>query len=280
MILLAGLVRTPNSALHETGKSLLFERGPVVDPYLVTTDPQLHAIGPLVDRLRRSDTLSETEIAALAGVISDCRDYPNRAVVARPHEHLEKSQLLVSGFVARQTELPNGRRQILAIHVPGDFLDLHGLLLKSLDHEVVTLSPARLAEAPHPILREMTSEHPHLARLLWFSTMVDAAIHREWIASLGRTAAGRIAHLFCELQTRLEVVGLADSHEFALPLTQIDLADATALTPVHVNRTLRHLRESGIVDFRTGQVSIGDLNALQRIAGFNPDYLYLEQEPR
>ncbi|WP_253716943.1 Crp/Fnr family transcriptional regulator [Sphingomonas sp. AP4-R1] len=246
----------------------------------MTNAHPLGVIGPLVDRLRRSDTLSETEISALAGVISDVRDYANRAVVARPHEHLEKSQLLISGLVARQTELPNGRRQILAIHVPGDFLDLHGLLLKSLDHEVVTLSPARLAEAPHPVLREMTSEHPHLARLLWFSTMVDAAIHREWIASLGRTAAGRIAHLFCELQIRLEVVGLADTHEFALPLTQIDLADATALTPVHVNRTLRHLREGGIVDFRSGHVSIGDLNALRRIAGFNPDYLYLEQEPR
>jgi CRP-like cAMP-binding protein len=246
----------------------------------VTNDLQLHAIGSLVDRLRRSDTLSEVEVDALAGVISDVREYPNRAAVARTHEPLDKSQLLISGFVARQTELPNGRRQILAIHVPGDFLDLHGLLLKSLDHEVVTLSPARLAEAPHPVLREMTSEQPHLARLLWFSTMVDAAIHREWIASLGRTAAGRIAHLFCELQTRLEVVGLADAREFPLPLTQIDLADATALTPVHVNRTLRHLRESGIVDFRSGQVSIGDLNALRRIAGFKPDYLYLEQQPR
>ncbi|PZU08204.1 Crp/Fnr family transcriptional regulator [Sphingomonas sp.] len=246
----------------------------------MTSDPRFAPIGPLIDRLRRSDTISDTEIAALAAVITECRDYPNRATVARPHEHLEKSQLLVEGFVARQTELPNGRRQILAIHVPGDFLDLHGLLLKSLDHEVVTLSPARLAEAPHPLLREMTSEHPHLARLLWFSTMVDAAIHREWIASLGRTAVGRIAHLLCELQMRLEVVGLADAHGFALPLTQIDIADATALTPVHVNRTLRHLRENGIVDFRAATVSIGDLAALRRLAGFSSDYLYLERQPR
>ncbi|MDO6412780.1 Crp/Fnr family transcriptional regulator [Sphingomonas sp. BIUV-7] len=246
----------------------------------MTDDPKLDAIGSLIARLRRSDMISENEVAALAGLISVCRDYPARAVVARPREHLEKSQLLVEGFVARQTELPNGRRQILAIHVPGDFLDLHGLLLKSLDHDVVTLSPARLAEAPHAILRETTAQYPHVARLLWFSTMVDAAIHREWIASLGRTAAGRIAHLFCELQLRLEVVGRADADGYALPLTQIDIADATALTPVHVNRTLRHLREAGIVDFRTGHVAIGDLPALRRIAGFRPDYLYLEQQPR
>lgn len=213
-------------------------------------------------------------------MISNVRDYPSRAMITRPRVPLDRSQLLVDGFVARQTELPNGRRQILAIHVPGDFLDLHGLLLKTLDHEVVALSPARLAEAPHSALRDVTAEHPHLSRLLWFSTMVDAAIHREWIASLGRTAAGRIAHLLCELQIRLEVVGRADQSEFALPLTQVDLADATALTPVHVNRTLRHLRENGIVDFRSGIVTIGDLQALRRVAGFDPGYLYLKQEPR
>lgn len=246
----------------------------------MTANLHLDAIGSLVARLRRSDDVSDVELAALESVVARQRDYANRAVIVRPHQPLDKSLLLIDGFVARQTELPNGRRQILAIHVPGDFLDLHGLLLKSLDHEVVALSPTRLAEAPHQRLREMTSEHPHVARLLWFSTMVDAAIHREWIASLGRTAAGRIAHLFCELQTRLEVVGRADAHEYALPLTQIDLADATALTPVHVNRTLRHLREGGIVDFKAGQVSIGDLKALRRIAGFRPDYLYLDREPR
>ena len=246
----------------------------------MTKDIDLTNIRSLLDRLSRSDIIDAPEVAALAGMISGTRDYPSRAMITRPRVPLDRSQLLVEGFVARQTELPNGRRQILAIHVPGDFLDLHGLLLKTLDHEVVALSPARLAEAPHTTLREVTAEHPHLARMLWFSTMVDAAIHREWIASLGRTAASRIAHLLCELQIRLEVVGRADSHEFALPLTQVDLADATALTPVHVNRTLRHLRENGIVDFRSGIVVIGDLNALRRVAGFDPDYLYLRQEPR
>ena len=246
----------------------------------MTTDPQHDAISSLIARLRRSDDVSESEVAAIASVIAGRRDHAARATIVRPYQPVDKSLLLMEGFVARQTELPNGRRQILAIHVPGDFLDLHGLLLKSLDHEVVALSPTRLAEAPHGRLRDVTGEHPHIARLLWFSTMVDAAIHREWIASLGRTAAGRIAHLFCELQTRLEVVGLADASGYALPLTQIDLADATALTPVHVNRTLRHLREGNIVDFRTGQVVIGDLDALRRVAGFRPDYLYLEREPR
>lgn len=258
----------------------LRKRRLVVVPPRVNNDSIHEPIGALVARLRRSDTVSDAEVAVLRGVISNLRSHANRAVVVRPHEHVEKSLLLIDGFVARQTELPNGRRQILAVHIPGDFLDLHGLLLKSLDHEVVTLSAATLAEAPHDRLRDVTGHEPHLGRLLWFSTMVDAAIHREWIASLGRTAAGRIAHLFCEFQTRLEVVGLADRREYALPLTQIDLADATALTPVHVNRTLRHLRESGIVDFRAGQVSIGDLDALQRIAGFRPDYLYLDRQPR
>lgn len=246
----------------------------------MSTDLSFDAVGPLVERLRRSDMLTDVEVVALAGTIAQTRNYSARTIVTKPRAPLDKSLLLIDGFVARQTELPNGRRQILAIHVPGDFLDLHGLLLKSLDHEVMTLAPTRLAEAPHAGLRRVTNDEPHLSRLLWFLTTVDAAIHREWIASLGRTAAGRIAHLFSELQIRLEVVGRADRKGYPLPLTQVDIADATALTPVHVNRTLRHLRESGIVDFKAGQVVIGDLAALHRIAGFHPDYLYLRQEAR
>jgi len=242
----------------------------------VTAHLHPDVIDALVARLRRSDDVSDAEVTALRSVIAREREYPNRAVIVRPGQPLDKSLLLLDGFVARQTELPNGRRQILAIHVPGDFLDLHGFLLKSLDHDVVALSQTRLAEAPHDRLREVTSEHPHVSRLLWFSTMVDAAIHREWISSLGRTAAGRIAHLFCELQTRLEVVGRADSRGYTLPLTQIDLADATALTPVHVNRTLMALEADGLIRRNKRVIHIIDWKKMAKVADFQPRYLHLD----
>lgn len=236
--------------------------------------------GSLLTRLRRADQISEAEGESLASVVAGIDAYAPRATVCRSHVNQEVSKLLIDGFVSRQCTLLDGRRQILAIHVPGDFVDLHAFVLKYLDHDVVALTPARLANVPHDALRKLTNAEPHLARMLWFATAVDAAIHREWIASLSRSAMARVAHLFCELRVRLEVVGLADRSGYALPLTQIDLADATSLTPVHVNRTLRQMREAGLLDFRGGRVEIGDLDGLIRIASFDPRYLYLDRSAR
>ena len=133
----------------------------------------------------------------------------------------------------------------------------------------------------HDRLKALTEEFPHLTRLYWFMTNLDAAIHREWVLSLGRRSAlARVAHLFCELQVKLGIVGLADESGYALGLTQADLAECLGLTPVHVNRTLRQLREGGLVEFRGGRVAIGDLAGLRRAAEFDPAYLYLDRRPR
>ncbi len=117
--------------------------------------------------------------------------------------------------------------------------------------------------------------------MLWFSTLLDAAIHRERILSIGRRSAlARIAHLLCELNLRLEVVGLAKSGRYLLPLTQGDIADATGLTPVHVNRMLKQLRDQQLLTFRGGEVTIHEWDRLQRVAEFSSFYLYLERRPR
>jgi CRP-like cAMP-binding protein len=166
------------------------------------------------------------------------------------------------------------------MHVPGDFVDLHSLLLKRLDHDVVALTKIRVALVPHVVLRRLTETEPHLARMLWLLTVIDAAIHREWIGRLGHSAAVRIAHLLCELQARFGVVGLATPEGFPIDLTQSDLGDMTGLTPVHVNRTLRKLREAGLAVVRDGYASIPDLPRLRDFAGFDPTYLYLENQPR
>ena len=182
---------------------------------------------------------------------------------------------------AETLDLADGQRQIMEVHVPGDFLDLHSFLLKRLEHNVGSLTPVRIALVPHDALRQITEDHPHLARLLWFSTLLDAAIHRERILSVGRrSAVARIAHLICELKLRLEVIGLSDGSRFALPLTQTDLADASGLTAVHVNRMLKRLRDDDLLTFRGGEVTIHDWDRLQRVAEFSADYLYLERRPR
>jgi hypothetical protein len=119
------------------------------------------------------------------------------------------------------------------------------------------------------------------SRGFWFATNLDACIHREWEVSLGRrTAIERTAHLLCELQARMLVVGLADDTGFALPLTQAELSECLGLTSVHVNRVLRELRERGLVEFRNARVTLLNLAGLQTIAEFDPAYLYLEKRVR
>jgi CRP-like cAMP-binding protein len=130
-------------------------------------------------------------------------------------------------------------------------------------------------------LTRITEKEPHLARLLWLSTLMDAAVQRERILSIGRRSAlGRIAHLMCELFVRFGVVGQVEGQSFRLPLTQLDLADATGLTSVHVNRMLRELRSKELMTFRNAVVEIHDLEGLERVAEFDRSYLFLESQPR
>ena len=234
----------------------------------------------LIRAIERRDTLSPTERGALADAIAEERFYAQGDTLIRAGVSAEYSTLLLEGVLGRVFYMQEGKRQIVAAHVPGDFADLHSMLLKRLDHDVVALSEVRVALVPHAVLRRLTETEPHLARMLWMLTVIDAAIHREWTGRLGHSAAVRIAHLLCELHARLSAVGLATPEGFATNLTQADLGDMTGLTPVHVNRTLRKLREAKLAFMRDGFASIPDLARLREFAGFDPTYLYLEKRPR
>ena len=232
-------------------------------------------------KLRARDDIGADEEQAIRSAVSEYRDIPSDRTFIRAGEELSYSTLLLDGLMCRYKDLRDGQRQISELHVAGDFADLHSFTLKRLDHNVMALTPCRVAIVPHNNLKEITARHPHLTRVYWFSTNLDAAIHREWELSLGRRSAlARVAHLFCELRVRLGIVGLAEDAGYHLPLTQADLAECLGLTSVHVNRTLKELRQQGLVAFRSGRVAIGDLAALQKTAEFDPAYLYLERRPR
>lgn len=236
--------------------------------------------GLLIRAIERRDCLSERERAALEEAVGEVRIHPIGDTLIRAGAPAEFSTLLIGGLLGRVYYMSEGKRQIVALHVPGDFVDLHSLLLKRLDHDVVAMSEVRVALFPHAALRRLTETEPHLSRMLWLLTVIDGAIHREWTGRLGHSAAVRIAHLLCELQARLTVVGQATPEGFAIDLTQADFGDMTGLTPVHVNRTLRKLREAGLAVVRDGYASIPDLARLREFAGFDPTYLYLERQPR
>lgn len=226
-------------------------------------------------RVKARHAISDAEEAAIRGLIGEVRDHPARKVLAEPGQELFASTLVLKGLICRYKDLSEGQRQITQIHIAGDFADLHSFTLKKLDHSLMTLTPTKIALVPHAKLAEITERFPHLTRVYWFSTNLDAAIHREWEVSLGRrTAVARCAHILAELRFRLELVGLADQHGYDLPISQIDLSECLGLTAVHVNRSLRKLREDGVATFRTGRVEIRDLAALERIGEFDPAYLY------
>jgi CRP-like cAMP-binding protein len=232
-------------------------------------------------KLKARDSVSDEEERVLGDAVLRIADVPADKIVVRAGEELSFSILLLDGLMCRYKDLRNGERQIMELHVAGDFLDLHSFLLKRLDHSVMSLVPSRIAIVPHDRLAAITRDHPHLTRLLWLTTLLDSAIHREWLVSLGRrTALGRIAHFLCEMHARLDVVGLADPTGFPLRITQTDLAECLGLTSVHVNRILRQLREMGLATFRDSRVEILDHEGLKRAGEFSLDYLHIERRPR
>ena len=221
--------------------------------------------------------MTEEERQVVEDAITEVRTIPPRTQIVRRGVTATTSSLLIEGHACRYMDDRDGQRQLVAIHVAGDFIDLHAFPMKRLDHDVASIDQVRIAIYDHRTLEAITAQHPRLTRFLWFSTLLDAAMHREWIFRLGRLGAeGRLAHFFCETHARLKMVGLVDGPRFSLPLTQSDLAEACGLTGVHVNRTLRTLREDGVLTFRAGEVTILDPERLDVLAEFEGGYLYAD----
>jgi CRP-like cAMP-binding protein len=235
----------------------------------------------LLQALELRDTLTAEEREAVLDAASREMDFQVGQDIVKEGARPKASSLVISGLAARYKVLAGGGRQFTALHVPGDFVDLQSLLLKKMDHAVVALTPMRVARVAHATLRQITDDFPHLARLLWLTTLVDGAIHREWILSMGRRQApARLAHLVCELFMRLQAVGKVDGMSFALPLTQAQMGDVLGVSSVHMNRTLQELRRDGMIKWQGAIVTIKDWQRLKSFAEFDAAYLSLERSPR
>lgn len=243
--------------------------------------PHENLLAPFFRKLECRDALTSAEHDALAGCATAVVDYPAGADLVREGDRPAHSTLVVTGFATRYRVLSEGQRQITAIHVPGDFVDLHSFPLKQMDHNVGALSACRVVQFPHQALVGITERWPHLTRLLWLMTLLDGAIFREWIVAMGRrSAVEQLAHLVCELYVRLGIVGLVNGQHFTLPATQADLGDALGLSAVHINRVLQELRAEKLISWQAQTVEVLDWPALQARAEFDPRYLHLQREPR
>jgi CRP-like cAMP-binding protein len=226
----------------------------------------------LLGRLRHAMTQEEKDI--VESLIESTERFTAPTVLLERGQLANRSTMLIEGYLLR-TMVEDGRRFVVGINVPGDFADLHGFALKRLDHTVMTVGDTLVGYASHERLEQVVERFPHLTRLLWFSTLLDAAIHRQWILKMEElTAARRVAHVFAELWHRLEMVGLGRRDGLRTPLIQADLAGMCGTTPIHMNRALGQLKKEGIAEFRRGAVYVRDRARLEAFAGFDPDYLY------
>ena len=162
----------------------------------------------------------------------------------------------------------------------GEIVDLQNSLLNVADHSVQMLTSGRVAMIPREELLRVAFDRPAIGRALWTDTMVDASIYREWIANIGRRdARTKIAHLLCEFSLRLKVAGIGEATGYELPMTQEQIGDATGLTSVHVNRTIKLLEKEGLIDRANPRsILIGDWRRLAEAGDFDSAYLHLKDD--
>lgn len=230
----------------------------------------------LLIKLKRRSHFAPADEAALLALPFSVRSLEPGSYLVRQGERADFTCVLLSGFAYRQKIVGDGGRQIIALQVPGDAVDLQNSLLKIADHSVQALSAVTLARIPRSALLEIAATHPAIAHALWLDTLVDGSIAWEWIANIGRrNALMRLAHLLCECALRLEVVGFQHGESHQLPMTQEQVSDALGLTPVHVNRMFKQLERAGLISRDKRVVAILDVSRLRALADFEAAYLHL-----
>ncbi len=228
----------------------------------------------LVRKLEQFGKLSSSERQILENLHFDVQQVDVHQDLGRDGQRSLHCLLLLNGMVCRYRVMQDGQRQIMSFHFPGDILDLSGLLLGRLDHGIGTLTPVEVAPIAHATLRGWIEHHPGLGRRLWQDTLADAAVFREWMVNISRRpASARVAHLLCEMVTRMRDAGLVQDHP-SLPIAAAELADSTGLSVVHVNRVLQELRTRRLVESRGKTLAVLDWDGLKHAGGFDPDYLH------
>lgn len=201
--------------------------------------------------------------------------------IAREGDETRYINIVLDGWAWRYKFLPDGRRQVTSLFLPGDVCDLHIFVLRSMDHFIGTITDVKVAQVSRELFEDVTLRHPRVLQALLWDTLVSVSIQREWTVTLGqRTALERVAHLFCETFVRLQTCGLVRGSSCDWPLRQAQMADATGLSVVHVNRTIQSLRDSGLISLESRVLTIPDLEALESVALFSRNYLHLDREGR
>ena len=248
----------------------------------LTADDATRAIrsaNPAATKLSHGVRLEARDRARLDALIAVPTTMPARTDIIGYGENPAHLHIIIEGFACRYKIMPDGRRSIVGLMLPGDICDLHVKILGYMDHAIGTLSECRIVRVPHDEIDVMMADYPAIARAFWWSTLVDEGILREWLTNMGRMRSDRqMTHLFCEMRLRLDVVGLARDRGFPFPLTQEELADILGIAPVHAHRVLQTLRARNLVADQGRWMTFPNDARTLEFAEFDPDYLHLRRE--
>src|SRR6516165_6240575 len=238
-------------------------------PRPLTTKPGVAR--PLTRKLTRLVALAPEEISILDDLQSATRVIRRNREIMTEGRKYDALLVLIDGVSLRSRILHDGRRQILNIALPGDFIGFPSAFSERALYSITALSDCLVAPVPFLRLLSLIHSQPRLAAAVFWSFACEAAMYAEHLIDVGRRSAlERVAHFLLELLTRLQVIGLADDRSFRMPLTQELIGDALGLSVPHVNRTLRQLRDDELVSIEEHIVMIKDVEALSALADVPP----------
>lgn len=239
-------------------------------------EPHRAPLDLLIKKLDTHHPLTDGDRGAILALPCKTRSLEAQSYLVREGDRPQHCAVILSGFAFRHKLTGDGARQILALLIPGEAVDLQHLYLPEADHNVQMLTRGEVAEVPMPAFEELARAYPNLGRAILTYSLVEASTFREWALNVGRRdGRSRIAHLLCEFAIRLTAQGLKPDGPFELPMTQEQLADATGLTPVHVNRVLKALQSEGLIQRNRRVVSFPEWQRMREVADFNTRYLHI-----
>lgn len=236
-------------------------------------------LSPMLEKFALNTALAEDDCAAIVALPLSLHFYnPGKHIIKNDVTSTE-FQVLVSGFAIAYKVTGDGFRQIVGFRLPGDIINIQHMQFPYNDCSVQATAHCMVAAVDETLIRNLTCKRPIILNAIMASALIEASISREWIVNIGRrNARARIAHLFCELASRLDPCRLAEDQPFRLPLTQQQIGDAVGLTAVHVNRTIKGLIKDGLLEQDRHLISSPAWDQLKSVAGFNRRYLQLDQK--
>jgi len=240
-------------------------------------NPFEHPLATWLHQIECSGKLAIGDREAVLGLPYRLKQFDAGSYLIREGDLPNHCAVLTKGYAFRQKLTGSGSRQIMAVCIPGDAVDLQNIFLDVSDHSVQLLTQARVAEIPRDSLQDLVASRPAVAEAVITLTLIESSILREWVVNVGRRdSRARIAHILCEFAVRLEARGLIEDDGFELPMTQEQLADATGLTSVHVNRVLKTLEAEGLISRHRRHIRFNDWRALQDVGDFSRRYLHID----